>query len=158
MEGPRAPIQTGPAEKQIFCCDARIHNINRGPSRCRPDYTVQEMNFFFRAFLSNNIDSDRLKEKKKINKFNSYQTNLPPRIVDFWSLILFYKEIEKRIYRFEIFFLLIFFFFLFYVRPFRVRTCLIILLDGTKRLKFLQHYARNDDNGEDCCSACNIRQ
>lgn len=26
LEEPRAPIQTGRAEKQIFCCDARIYN------------------------------------------------------------------------------------------------------------------------------------
>lgn len=41
LEGPRAPIQTGPAEKQIFCCDARIHNINGCPLKVQRTVAIR---------------------------------------------------------------------------------------------------------------------
>lgn len=72
LEGPCAPIQTGPAEKQIFCCDARIHNINGGPSKCsvpgRLEYTGNELvRVFFLSELTNDNNGTVSKEKKSCN-------------------------------------------------------------------------------------------
>lgn len=87
-----------------------------GPRGAGPITPYRKWTFFFARFFPIISIAIDWKKKKKINKFNSYQTNLPPRIVDFWSLILFYKEIEKRIwnitdlkYSFYLFFSFFFF-------------------------------------------------